>query len=449
MSFKELTKAHKAHLSKGKKLQKPSEDAYRKQDNELKKKIADFKLQLAELKYEKDVLLRQTEKVKLAQSETRKHLDAAQKKLTERKRETKKRTQELSKNLGIDTARSLPKRIVDPQGTLAKYKAEYDRENMRLKTEEISKKEERDCVNNMKILKKNIAAVQEYIDKNVGTIYEAEEDSKKDLAELRAVHQQAFETFSTAKENANSEFDKLDVNSSSQEDITKKIKDLQSDRTDIQTKFRNKLEEWKTWQRTKSIMENVLRDKDNYEEEVEASKPKAKKPEGKSEAAKKKAEEEEEKRKEAQEKVQSVEERRKAAVEAWKKCQDKLNNATSDPPAGEVAVQSGVVEAEPAKEDDPHHAEKEVCKSLIAYCQSNMPSENSPSKGGKKKKRKKKKGFRLSHKPIIFSNFAKVGVGIPIWSSDLEKCVKHLEERITSYDKPDVETEEDEKVSSI
>merc|ERR1719197_490447 len=101
------------------------------------------------------------------------------------------------------------------------------------------------------------------------------------------------------------------------------------------------------------------------------------------------------------------------------------------------------------KADDPHQAEKDLCRSLIAYCQSNLPSsKDSPAKGKKKKKKKKKK-IRLTHKPINFSNFAKVGVGIPIWSTDLEACIKNLEERISSYDNPDADTEENVKDTSV
>eukprot|EP00492_Amphilonche_elongata_P005312 TRINITY_DN720_c0_g1_i2.p1 TRINITY_DN720_c0_g1~~TRINITY_DN720_c0_g1_i2.p1 ORF type:complete len:151 (-),score=72.54 TRINITY_DN720_c0_g1_i2:27-479(-) len=120
------------------------------------------------------------------------------------------------------------------------------------------------------------------------------------------------------------------------------------------------------------------------EEEVEASarsEPKKKKTEAKE--AKKEVAAEEEKRKKAQEQVQSVEERRKAAIEAFNRCQDKLKNKSA--PAGEVAEVAQVADK---KQDDPHEAEKELCRSLIAYCRSNMPEvkKDSPSKGKKKEK---------------------------------------------------------------
>merc|ERR1719495_760858 len=97
---------------------------------------------------------------------------------------------------------------------------------------------------------------------------------------------------------------------------------------------------------------------------------------------------------------------------------------------------------EVSQKQDPHQVEKDLCRSLIAYCRSNLPgggkqsNDNSPAKG------KKKKRIRLTHKPINFSNFAKVGVGIPIWSTDLEECIKSLESKITSYDDPDAQEED-------
>merc|ERR1712173_471508 len=234
-------------------------------------------------------------------------------------------------------------------------------------------------------------------------------------------------------------------NKAEQAKIEGEIGTIQEKRKDAMQKFKDGIDAWMQWQRRERELLQAIKSKE-FEEEVEAAEPKQPKA-SKSSDAKKESAEQAKKREEAAEKVKSVEDRRQAAIAAFEQCQRNLKKErTKQPVAGDDMADVAVA---PAKKADPNQAEKDLCRSLIAYCQSNMPGDqsNSPAKG-KKKKRKRKKKIRLTHKPVNFSNFAKVGVTIPIWSTDLEGCIKSLQEKITSYDKP-VEAEEDTKASAI
>merc|ERR1712173_170867 len=232
-------------------------------------------------------------------------------------------------------------------------------------------------------------------------------------------------------------------NKAEQAKIEGEIGTIQEKRKDAMQKFKDGIDAWMQWQWRERELLQAIKSKE-FEEEVEAAEPKQPKA-SKSSDAKKESAEQAKKREEAAEKVKSVEDRRQAAIAAFEQCQRNLKKErTKQPVAGDDMADVAVA---PVKKADPNQAEKELCRSLIAYCESNMPGDqsNSPAKG---KKRKRKKKIRLTHKPVNFSNFAKVGVTIPIWSTDLEGCIKSLQEKITSYDKP-VEAEEDTKASAI
>jgi len=435
LPYKQLQKKHAAHLKD--KKQRPDDDKFKSKDDKIKEDINGYKLRLAELKWQHDQIRAKTDKLRDDQQAKNQVLQQAQEQLQERKRQTKSVNQELVTKMGF-TENGMPKRIKDPKGTLAAYKAEYQNEKNRLRSEALSMAEERKANRQLRILEQNIKHVETYMENNVDEVFQQKDLQKKNMDEFRKTHQEAYEDFQEARQKANVEFDNLGSNKKEQEKIQEKIKKLQDQRQQTQSDYQTAMDSWNQWQRTERALKTAMNNKQYDEEEVEAStrsEPKRKKTEAKE--AKKEVAAEEEKRKKAQEQVQSVEERRKAAIEAFNRCQDKLKNKSAS--AGEVAEVAQVADK---KQDDPHEAEKELCRSLIAYCRSNMPEEkkDSPSKG-KKKKRKRKKKIRLTHKASNFSNFAKVGVGIPIWSTDLESCIKHLEERISSYDTSDAEKE--------
>merc|ERR550534_1160548 len=318
---------------------------------------------------------------------------------------------------------------------------------MRLQSEELTTGDEKKLMRDIKVLEKSIAKVKTYMKANVDQIFAQQESTKKDEREIWKTHQDRFEALKAARLEADAQFDKMGENKAEQGKIEKEIGKIQDDRKDAAKNFKNATDDWIQWQRRERELQQAIKAKE-FEEEVEAAEPSRQPKASKANDAKKESAAEAKKREEAEEKVKSVESRRQAAIAAFQQCQKNLKKEkTRQPVAGDDMADVAVA---PAKKADPNQAEKELCQSLIAYCQSNMPGENqsnSPAKG-KKKRRKKKKKIRLTHKPVNFSNFAKVGVTIPIWSTDLEGCIKSLELKITSYDNP-VEAEEDVKATSV
>merc|ERR1719204_2267571 len=259
--------------------------------------------------------------------------------------------------------------------------------------------------------------------------------------------QERFEALKAAREEADAQFDKMGENKTEQNKIELEIGKIQTNRKKATKDYKDAIDDWMQWQRRERELTQAIKAKE-FEEEVEAAEPRQPKASSKGSEAKKESAAEAKKREAAEEKVKSVESRRQAAIAAFELCQKNLKKERTKQPVAGDDVADVAVEA--PKKDDPHQAEKDLCRSLIAYCQSNMPAEkqsNSPAKG-KKKRRKKKKKIRLTHKPVNFSNFAKVGITIPIWSTDLEGCIKSLEIKIDSYDNP-VEAEEETNATSV
>jgi len=448
-SYNDLRAMKDEHNKKKKANSKPDESAYKEKDGKMKKSIHDYKLKMAELKYEMEQLRDKATTLRTEQRAKSDLLQMAQKNLKERQEETKAVQTELLTKLGLD-GKSLPKRISNPQEKLEAFEKELRMEKQRLRSESHSIGEEKKMMRNIKILEGNIVQVKEYMKQNVEEVFVKKAQTRNHLNSYRDTHEEAFQAFRQARETADEHYRTLDENRDEQKKLQELIDKLQEGRKKAAEGFKKKQDAHQQWIRKLREISQALNVK-QYDQELEpVSKPDTKKNDSRALELKKQREEEEEKRVKAQEQVKkSVEDRRAAAVAAYKQCQDNLKKKSKAPVAG-----GGYVAAPQAstKEEDPHQAEKDLCLALIAYCQSNLPGErqsNENSPKGKKKRRKKKKKIRLTHKPINFSNFAKVGVGIPIWSTDLQTCIKQLEERIQSYDNPDANPEEDVKDTSI
>jgi len=442
-SLKDVKKQYNAHTKK--KPRRPDEKTFKDNDRKMKDTINKHKLRLAELKYEHDQSRVVADELRKKQASRTSEFKVAQTQLTNQKEKNQKITQNLIEQLGFNE-KGIPKKIQDPEGTLKKYQQAYNESKYRLQSEELTTGDEKKLMRDIKVLEKNIAKVQTYMKANVDQIFAQQENTKKDEREIWKTHQEKFDALKAARLEADAQFDKMGENKAEQAKIEGEIGTIQQKRKEAMQKLKDDMDAWMQWQRRERELLQAIKSKE-FEEEVEAAEPKQPKA-SKSNDAKKESAEAAKKREEAAEKVKSVESRRQAAIAAFEQCQKNLKKErTKQPVAGDDMADVAVA---PAKKADPNQAEKDLCRSLIAYCQSNMPGENqsnSPAKG-KKKRRKKKKKIRLTHKPVNFSNFAKVGVTIPIWSTDLEGCIKSLEEKITSYDNP-VEAEEDTKASAI
>merc|ERR550534_3220508 len=277
---------------------------------------------------------------------------------------------------------------------------------MRLQSEELTTGDEKKLMRDIKVLEKNIAKVKTYMNANVDQIFAQQENTKKDEREIWKTHQDRFEALKAARLEADAQFDKMGENKAEQAKIEKEIGKIQDNRKDAAKNFKNATDDWIQWQRRERELQQAIKAKE-FEEEVEAAEPSRQPKASKASEAKKESAAEAKKREAAEEKVKSVESRRQAAIAAFELCQKNLKKErTKQPVAGDDMADVAVA----PKKDDPFQAEKDLCRSLIAYCQSNQPGEkqsNSPAKG-KKKRRKKKKKIRLTHKPVNFSNFAKV-----------------------------------------
>jgi len=444
MSLKDVKKAYAAHTKK--KPKKPDEKTFKDNDRKMKDTVNKHKLRLAELKYEHDQSRTVADTLRKKQASRTSEFKVAQESLTKQKQQNQKITQQLIEQLGFNE-KGIPKKIQDPQGTLEKYQKAYKESKQRLVSEELTTGDEKKLMRDIKVLEKNIAKVQTYMKANVDQIFAQQENTKKDEREVWKEHQDRFEALKAARLEADAQFDKMGENKAEQSKIESAIGEIQVKRKAANKAYKDSIDNWQQWQRRERELQQAIKAKE-FEEEIVAAEPKKPKASGKQEQAKKESAAEAKKREEAIEKVKSVESRRQAAIAAFELCQKNLKKErTKQPVAGDDVADVAVA---PPKKDDPHQAEKELCRSLIAYCQSNMPGEkqsNSPAKG-KKKRRKRKKKIRLTHKPVNFSNFAKVGITIPIWSTDLEGCIKSLELKITSYDNP-VEAEEDSKATTV
>jgi len=438
-----LDKQYKAHLKK--KKSRPSEQKYQEKDRKIKESINSYKLRLAELKYENDQIRKKTDTYLQKQNEMREELKQAQGVLDGYKSERSNVAKELNDMLG-DSSGKGPRRIKDPHVKLQDYQAKLRSERNHLVGGEITTGEEKKIMRNIKILEKNIQEVETYIKSNAEDVFVKKDQKQKKVDEFRGQHQKVFEKFDQAKKEATAQFEQLDANKEQQTDIQNLISKLLDQRKDAENEYKASWDAYEQWQRTEREMKIALNAK-QYDDDLEdaSDRSAAKKPETKSAEAKKEADAEKQNRVKAEEQLQSVEDRRAAAVAAYKQCRDNLKKKSTMAP---VAGGEDVADVpEVSQKQDPHQVEKDLCRSLIAYCRSNLPggekqsNDNSPAKG-RKKKRKKKKKIRLTHKPINFSNFAKVGVGIPIWSTDLEECIKSLESKITSYDDPDAQEED-------
>jgi len=444
MSLKDVKREYSLHTKK--KPKRPDEKTFKDNDRKAKDQINKHKLRLAELKYEHDQSRVVADELRKKQASRTSEFKLAQESLTKQKAQNKQITQQLIEQLGFND-KGLPKKISDPEGTLKNYEQAYNQSKQRLRSEELTTGDEKKLMRDIKVLEKNIARVKTYMNANVDQIFVQQESTKKDEREIWKTHQERFEALKAAREEADAQFDKMGENKTEQNKIELEIGKIQANRKKATKDYKDAIDDWMQWQRRERELTQAIKAKE-FEEEVEAAEPRQPKASSKGSEAKKESAAEAKKREAAEEKVKSVESRRQAAIAAFELCQKNLQKErTKQPVAGDDVADVAVA---PPKKDDPHQAEKALCRSLIAYCQSNMPGEkqsNSPVKG-KKKRRKKKKKIRLTHKPVNFSNFAKVGVTIPIWSTDLEGCIKSLEEKITSYDNP-VEAEEDTKASAI
>jgi len=420
---------------------RPDEEKKNKRVKSKKQEIKNLKFKLAELKYDNDEIQKIKGQFQQKQNEWQTKVNDSRDKLKALKLETQAVTKQLREAMGSD--KNKLRRIAKPAEKLQELQSQLASEKQRLRCDDLTTGEEKKAMRNIKVLEGQIELVKKYQSQNVEEVFLKGDEAKKNQEGMRKEHNAIFEEFKNAKDANTAIFEKLRKNNSEQEDTKTKIKTLTEQVKTLEQNFKTALIDFDDWRRKEAEILNALtrsREREKYSKgparnaSTNASSSTSSPPQ----EAKKSAEEEN---------VPTVKELRDAAQREYEAIQAKLRSKqpTAPPSAADPAEESTPA----TKESDPHSAEKELCQQLIAYCKSNMPAEASKSDSSpkKKKKKRKKKKIRLTHKPINFTNFAKVGVGIPIWSTDLEKCIKALEDKISSYDNP--EEQEDVKEQSV
>jgi len=440
-SVGELKKILADHRKKEKK--RPDADASQKRKKKLKEDIKKLKFKLAELKYDNDQIQLQKNKYQSQQDAWQSKVNSSKQELKKYRQETQAVSKQLREALGSQSKGM--RRIADPDAKLKELLRDLSTEKRSLQFDDLSANQERSAMRNIKLLEAQIEVVKKYQKENVGEVFKNRDEAKEKENAIQSEHNETYENFQKARE-ANTEiWNQLRQNVQDQTTTKDQIKDLNTKLGNIDSQIKNAMaafEDWRREERDIMALINEKKDMEDFRGSSESSKPATSDPK----AAPAKAATAPPAATDAENRP-SVQELRAAAQLEYERIQKNIQQAKRPvaPPADSAAES----EAPPSvKANDPHFAEKELCQQLIAYCKSNMPAEqNSDASPKKKKKKRKKKKIRLSHKPVNFTNFAKVGVGIPIFSTDLAKCIKALEDKISSYDNPD--EQEDVKEQSV
>jgi len=439
-SVRELKKILDAHRKKPEKT-RPDADASSKRKKKLKDDIKKLKFKLAELKYDNDQIQLQKNQYQSQQDEWQNKVKSSKAELQKYRQETQAVSKQLREALGSQSKGM--RRIADPDKKLKELQSELATEKRSLQFDDLSANQERSAMRNIKVLEAQIEVVKKYQQENVGEVFKNRDEAKQKENAIQDEHNSTFESFQKARE-ANTEiWNKLRENLNDQQTTKDTIKELNVKLGKIDTQVKEAMQAFEDWRREERDLMSLIAEKKDMEEfkgSSETSKPATTDSKPTQAAAAKTQEDKADDR-------PTVQELRAAAQLEYERIQKNIQQAKApvDAPASSDPASESVPSV---KVNDPHRAEKELCQQLIAYCKQNMPAEPTKDASPKKKKKKrKKKKIRLSHKPVNFTNFAKVGVGIPIFSTDLAKCIKALEDKISSYDNPD--EQEDVKEQSV
>lgn len=410
---------------------KPDDAHYKKRRECAKKEMNSLRLEFTQLKYERDLLEGECKIKQKRQNELLVSFKGFRDKLDEKKKATNAVTKQLKSNLG-DVSR-----IKNPSAMLKDLQKEEAEEKHRLRAGNISGRfEEQKAMRNLKLLKAKIEKVQEYIDMGYDKTYQEQSKMRDAERKYRNDNSDKIETYEQAKEQNTAVRNKIKANEAQQKLMKGKLQDAQSKLNQVEDDKKSGFEKYRSWNDTFNDLRRAVMQKERDEEEDKAiGQAKENKSSQSSSVASEMKAETKKPENEPKGPVVNVDDLRAAAKREYEAVQARLKAQRAAADSQQVPEGSLEEDVKPeAAVDDPHRQEKELCRTLISYCQQNLPKQNTPpSTGGKKKKRRRKKKIRLQHNPANFTSFAKVGVGIPIWSTDLPKCINDLQARIDNY----------------
>jgi len=379
--------------------------------------INSLKVRSAEIKWKMEA--RQTEKTEVvrAQDQRRKALKESHEQLDGYVQGRRKATETLKSNFG-------GRRIKKPDEHLKTLKSQLRAANASLKTEALSNQEEKQLHRKIKDLKASVAQTEKYIRDNVSQLYDQQDQKKQEMNEFMGSHTETQAQFEKAKANADKLFKDLSDLRDERESIAADIKMLSEEKNGIISKYNASMKQRNDTERDIARCKRAIDDKklERSMQSVSGPKPAEKK---------KKVEKKQEKKEEEVQSavpVVSLDERRKAAIAAYEAMQKEKEQKVS----AQTTAESSPVKVESTQAPELNEDAK-LCQILIALCQNMKPkqSTSSPSKSKKsKKKKRKQKKMRLTHAPDTFSNFARLGVNIPVWTQDLDDTISALKERL-------------------
>lgn len=373
-------------------------------------------LQSAEIKWKMETRQNEKNKVINAQNERRDELNQSRKKLDGLALNRRKATENLKNHFG-------GRRIKNPEKHLTELQDKLQAAQASLKISALSPQEEKKLIRTINDLKAAVADTAKYIDDDVSKLYDTQDTKKKEMTDFVSTHVETEAAFKKAKADADKLFQDLSDLRDAREEINGKIKTLSEEKNNIISVYNANMKKRNDVDREITRCRYAIEEK-KLEKSMQTTSGPAPKERNKPKEKKKPEPAPEE---EVKPQV-SLDERRAAAIAAWEKMQKEkdqqknmMEKKTEDSPKQE--------EASPTAE---LNEDAKLCQTLIALCQNMKPKQsNSPSKSKKSKKKKRKpKKMRLTHAPDTFSNFARLGVNIPVWTQDLDKTISALKERL-------------------
>lgn len=425
-SLDQLRKALKKLQQK--KIKKPNPSDVDQTKQNIQEKINQLKLQSAELKWTLDKINETVKEQRQKQDLARDKFQDSRSQLDGLKSQQKQATDKLKANF--------TRRIKDPFRQKKETEEELSTLKASLITDSLTSNEERQVIKEIKKQEEYLKKVEQYIEDGGEVLYEERDKRRGAVDKYMKSHNGVFETFDEIRQEMNNLFASLNENREQQKEIKDKISVLQTQKAQVDEKYRTNLKGYRDNTRKLNDIRQVIAEKEAMENEArenlahEANRAKAQNRNQKHSESR--TEQAEAKKQDSERKQMDIAERRRLAEEEWARVQavQKKRRRLEE----KISQESEMAEATEVKvfKPDPHREERNMCQQLISMCKT-MKNNFSPGKKNKKKLKKLNK-TRLTHKPSVFSHFATAGVAVPTKYGDLDGCVAALEEKIASFD---------------
>jgi len=379
--------------------------------------IDKLKLQSAEIKWKIEGSEAKKSEVIRAQDERRKALKSSHESLQEYSASRRKATEVLKTSFG-------GRRIKNPQDHLANQKAELSEAQASLQTHDLSNNQERQLHRKIRDLKSSIAQTEKYMKDNVEDMFVDQDKKKQDMTKFMESHKETQAKFDSAKKNADALFESLTNLRNQRTDLADKIKALSEEKNKIISQYNSDMKKKNDVEREIGKCQSAIDDK-RMEQTANKAQGQMRKEPKKQEVKRTPEAEAKGKKKEPEEEIKSLDQRRADAIAAWEAMQKEQKAAATMDQTVEAPLKQQEVEKVKVVTEDA-----KLCQTLIALCQNMKPKESDSPNKRKGKKKKKKKKIRLSHAPDTFSNFARLGVNIPMFTKDLDDTISALQQRM-------------------